>query len=310
MNEQLRAEGTDIKEGMSAMEWGRQLRKMREAQGASIVDVAMELRLDPKLIEAIEAQNEQALPSIPYVKGYLRAYARFLGMEPDAILEAYSTGRIDHSQNNIRRVVTIKDTPATSSSRQKTPRVVTWGVGSLLVISFGLWWYELAGNGETVALPDVPAVPATEPGTVALALPAPAFVSQPPGAEVAAAPAADATQTPPVVGAENAAVATVAGAAAPAVKPEEPKLFPEKASISLRFKSDAWVDITDSHNVKLIAGTAKAGQKRTVEGNPPFQVILGNSSAVSVEYNGVPFDHKQYDSKGIARFALGNDADE
>lgn len=309
MNEQLRAEGNDLKESASAMEWGHQLRKIREAQGASIVDVAMELRLDPKLIEAIEAQNEQALPSIPYVKGYLRAYARFLGVEPDAILEAYSTGRVDNSQNNIKRVVTIKDTPATSSSRQKTPRVVTWGVGGLLVISFGLWWYELAGNRETVALPEVPAAPAAESGTVTLVLPAPAFVSQPPGAEVAVIPpATDATQLPlPMAGAENADVAT---AAAPVVKPEVPGYQPGKASISLRFKSDAWVDITDSHNVKLIAGTAKAGQKRTVEGNPPFHVILGNSSAVSLEYNGVPFDHKQYDSKGIARFALGDDADE
>lgn len=306
MKEQLRAEGMDLNESAITMEWGQQLHKMREARGASIADVAMELRLDPKLIEAIETQNEQALPSIPYVKGYLRAYARFLGMEPDAILDAYSAGRIDHSQNNIKRVVTIKDTPATSSSRQKTPRVITWGAGALLAVSFGLWWYELSGNGETVALPDVPAVPTAETGTVALALPAPAFVSQPPGAESAdPAAAANATQAP-APGAANASVVT----ATATTVPEAPDFLPEKASISLRFKSDAWVDITDSHNVKLIAGTAKAGQKRTVEGSPPFQVILGNSSAVSVEYNGVPFDHKQYDSKGIARFALGNDIEE
>lgn len=307
MKEQLRAEGMDLNESAITMEWGQQLRKMREARGASIADVAMELRLDPKLIEAIETQNEQALPSIPYVKGYLRAYARFLGMEPDAILDAYSAGRIDYSQNNIRRVVTIKDTPATSSSRQKTPRVITWGVGALLVVSFGLWWYELSGNGETVALPDVPpAVPTAETGTVALALPAPAFVSQPLGAESAAPAAAMTDTTQPASGAANDAVVT----ATVTTVPEEPDFLPEKASISLRFKSDAWVDITDSHNVKLIAGTAKAGQKRTVEGSPPFQVILGNSSAVTVEYNGVPFDHKQYDSKGIARFALGNDIEE
>jgi cytoskeleton protein RodZ len=310
MKEQLRAEGISLKEATSPMEWGHQLRKMREINGASITDVAMELRLDPKLIEAIEMQNEQALPSIPYVKGYLRAYARFLGMEPEAILEAYSTGRVDHSQNNVRRVVTIKDTPATSASRQKTPRVVTWGVGGLLVVSFGLWWYELAGNGGgTVALPDVPEVATIEPGAVALALPAPAYESQPPAGEVAAT-VADTTQVP-VPGAE-AVTAVNTATPAPDVQNKATVINfpPEKASISLRFRSDAWVDITDSHNVKLIAGTAKAGQKRTVEGNPPFQVILGNSSAVSVEYNGVLFDHKQYDSKGIARFALGNDPDE
>lgn len=308
MKEQLRAGEMDVSTDTSVMAWGHELRKAREARGMAIADVAMELRLDPKLIEAIEAQNEQLLPTPPYVKGYLRAYARMLGMAPDAILEAYGAGRVDPSQNNIRRVVTIKDTPApsTSSSREKAPRMVTWGVGALLAVSFGLWWYELANDTQTVALPEVPAV---QPGAIALALPEPAFESKPAGEPQ--------TGTAETTGAGNENAATVANAneqanntTALAGNPEEKAPVPEKASISLQFKSDAWVDITDSHNNKLIAGTAKAGQKRTVEGSPPFQVVLGNSSAVTVEYNGVPFDHKQYDSKGIARFALGNDAEE
>lgn len=50
---------------------------------------------------------------------------------------------------------------------------------------------------------------------------------------------------------------------------------------------------------------AKAGQTKTVEGEAPFKVLLGNAPGVTLEYNGEVYDHAKYNRKGVARFTLG-----
>ena len=50
---------------------------------------------------------------------------------------------------------------------------------------------------------------------------------------------------------------------------------------------------------------AKDGQTRTVTGEPPFKVLFGNAAVVTLEYNGEIYDHSKHNSKGVARFTLG-----
>ncbi len=71
---------------------GGYLKREREMRGIALEDVAGAIRLSAKQLEAIEANEYHKLPHPVYVKGFIRAYARYLGLdENDAVLrfEAY-----------------------------------------------------------------------------------------------------------------------------------------------------------------------------------------------------------------------------
>ena len=67
---------------------GQRLRQAREALDLSQRDVAQRLHLTVNLIQALEDNNEEALPAQIYLVGYLRSYARLLNLPADSVIDA------------------------------------------------------------------------------------------------------------------------------------------------------------------------------------------------------------------------------
>ncbi len=65
-----------------AMLPGERLRRAREEQGLSQDEVSKHLRLSLSYLRALEEDDYDRLPEPPFIKGYLRNYARFLGLPP------------------------------------------------------------------------------------------------------------------------------------------------------------------------------------------------------------------------------------
>ncbi len=68
---------------------GEILKKVREGRGISIDKAAADTKLSVFYLEAIEANNWRVLPSSPYIRGYLRLYASYLGLTPDNIITQF-----------------------------------------------------------------------------------------------------------------------------------------------------------------------------------------------------------------------------
>jgi cytoskeleton protein RodZ len=68
---------------------GGALRAARESQGLSVHEIASRLRLSPKQIEAIEADNFATLPEATIVRGFIRNYAKQLKINAQPLLDAY-----------------------------------------------------------------------------------------------------------------------------------------------------------------------------------------------------------------------------
>lgn len=68
---------------------GELLRTEREAQGKTIADVGKITKMSTLILEALEDDRYSVLPAPVYVKGHLRTYARFLGLDEDEIVEKY-----------------------------------------------------------------------------------------------------------------------------------------------------------------------------------------------------------------------------
>jgi cytoskeletal protein RodZ len=69
---------------------GALLRTARTQRNLQIEQVAKELRLDARVITAIENDDQAALPEPIFVQGYLRAYARLVGLSGDELVSRYS----------------------------------------------------------------------------------------------------------------------------------------------------------------------------------------------------------------------------
>lgn len=68
---------------------GEKLRAAREQDGMSHAQISETLRIQASFLDAIERLDKDALPSIGYVLGYVRAYASFLGLNGQEAVDAY-----------------------------------------------------------------------------------------------------------------------------------------------------------------------------------------------------------------------------
>jgi cytoskeleton protein RodZ len=188
---------------------GGRLVKAREAQGLTVAVVAHKLRLSAATLQALESDRYEDLPEPIFVRGYLRAYARLLGMDREAFVAEYD------------RVVGTPEpvlAPIPRVRRQATARVpYIRGAAALIVVAmvilFGFRWYSRMQHG--VPAQSRTSSPAAEqPTSTASVLPSPQINSLNPGPGPVVALAPD-------IPTQSVASDTVAGSDA-TVKTEPP----------------------------------------------------------------------------------------
>ena len=149
---------------------GAYLRKTREEANISVDKVALVLRLRSDIVVLIEADAYDRLPAPTFVRGYLRGYARVLGIASKPVLEMYDRQGFEPPP------LTNEVTESTQAHTSDTAvRLVTYAVAVVLALLVGLWWHsqEDGGFGITGDLfdwspdsgRDPPLVAAAEPGT-------------------------------------------------------------------------------------------------------------------------------------------------
>lgn len=323
---------------------GHRLREARLVAKIGLDELAARLHLDNKLVEALENDQYADLPEPTFVRGYLRAYARLLGLPPAPIIEAYDR----HGFGAPQLIPDIASRPQAQSS-DTFVRLVTFVVTAVLIALMTVWWQTQqnvisvpaegvganadgaagapAGEptmgavvkpGEEPALTEPPstaAPDATEPegATPQLVFSEPTEPTMaPPAAEAVPSPTAEAVPPPDTVRPEEPdapeTVSSVEASPSPqpaALAPAGTGESPSKDRLDIRFQHDSWVEIYDRDETQLYFGLAKAGQGVSVAGGPPLRVLLGYARDVQIEYNGAFFDPVPYMREDVARFTLG-----
>ena len=75
--------------------------------------------------------------------------------------------------------------------------------------------------------------------------------------------------------------------------------------LTLRFAGESWVEVRDARGERLVYRLAAAGEERSVSGEAPFRIVLGNAPGVEAELNGEPVDIARHTSGRTARFTVG-----
>jgi cytoskeleton protein RodZ len=122
-------------------------------------------------------------------------------------------------------------------------------------------------------------------------------VKSPAPAVSPAAPARDANAISAVEAKPDAAVAD---ASLPAAIP-----MPKSATrLHFAFKGASWVEVRDRTGAALLSQTQPAGSERTLEGVPPFSLVIGNAEAVHLTYGDKRVDLVPYINNTVARMKL------
>ncbi|MCI0505219.1 MAG: DUF4115 domain-containing protein [Gammaproteobacteria bacterium] len=274
------------------------LRQAREKQNLTPADIAKELKLDIRFVKALEAGELEKLPQPVYTAGYIRAYAKLVALPPDDIVGEYasqestSMPEIIQSREKIparyRHVEHALPKSFSVSQGQEDKKSIRLFIGALAVaVVLAIVWQiytnmqapeaELPLDtplespaqdaGETSGEAAQPAGELQEQKTIKLTLP---------GQSTAATDVSGNLQV-------NAQL---------------------MANVALRFSEDSWVDIRDAAGKPLMRRLGKAGSSISVTGVPPFEILLGFSPGVSIEYNGEPYDISSIQIRPVARFRL------
>ncbi len=128
---------------------GSRLRRAREDSGRSIQEIADELPLRPKILEALENDDFENLPAPIFVRGYLRTYARLLDISPDPLLEAYERYRFPPPKLETSTPLSQSILPSETLFRTLTHV----GLAGLIVLIL-LWWQYRSPDGFDLSLSD------------------------------------------------------------------------------------------------------------------------------------------------------------
>lgn len=278
---------------------GTMIREARQAQHLSVDDLAGQTKLARATVEALERDDFGALLEPVYVRGYYRKCAKVLGVNETALIEAYSSRVAQRAPQPPAKLRLASGTELGSSSRLPMAMALLFVVIAIVVCAF-LWWVRGATTKFDPSRPGVPsAVNATPtPVSPSAQTPLASVTQQTPTADAGDATAApQGGEMPPVPAADPNASDRPADAAAIAAASDAPVAVaaaPVSGRLQVSFTGKSWIRITDVNGKTLLDGLIAAGERRGLDGAPPFDLFIGKASAVSVQFDGKAVDLQPY----------------
>jgi transcriptional regulator with XRE-family HTH domain len=235
--------------------FGEELRREREIRGISLKEISDSTKISKRFLEAIERNDHRTLPAPVFTRGFVREYARYLGLNSDEIVTRYNYAaagddRIEKSAH-LERLVELQTTGREPLPKKGIPPPyarIDRSVYVLLIIIVALagltWWAvkhkqaiaQAAGFESTV----------------------------PPKPRRTRSPAA----TPKLVTATSEA--------------------PQMMRLSIDVTDDSWVTL-DADGKTVINDELLHGQHRTVEAKDSFHFrTVGNAAGLRLALNDVP----------------------
>ncbi|GLS04754.1 hypothetical protein GCM10007860_19020 [Chitiniphilus shinanonensis] len=272
---------------------GSRLKARREQMGLAIEQVAAQLKLAKKQIEAIESDHYSSLPGNTFARGFVRNYAKLLGMDAAPLLADLEgllpTERAQVALPSVREEVGVSlgSTLPRVSSSSRLPAVVAGVIGFGLVFG-GVWWYLQQPVSPQLDTPPVEVVAPVDPV-----------------AEVASPVSSTASATASQVAV--AVVPTPAAAAATVTPTVTPAATPTPATsgeLRLVARGETWVQIFDADGRRVISEVIPAGGERFVSGRAPYRLKIGNAPQTRLYLRGKEVDLAPYTQVNVAAFEL------
>ncbi|EGQ8111668.1 cytoskeleton protein RodZ [Vibrio parahaemolyticus] len=302
-----------------SIEAGTLLKNKRESLGMTQKQVADRLRLRVSVIEDIENNRFESQQVATFTRGYLRSYAKFVGLDEKVVLVALEqTADVKPKEQEIEMQSFSRKTK--HEKHNSRIMLLTWVIAIVIIGISAAWWWQ---NQQENSLAQVVAeanVETSQPSADEIAdidlMTEEELIASTP-AELAASnntaseSSINAAQTDDVVPAETEESTTEATQqpvavieAAEEVQDASPVVPEGMTLLTMKFKADCWIQVKDTNGKTLVSGTQKPGQDVELTGKAPFKVILGAPEGVTMTFASEPVDLSGYTSGKVARFTL------
>lgn len=279
---------------------GERMQQARLALELSIDAVAARLKISAANLLALEADQYERLPGETFVRGYIRAYAKLLGIDCDAALTCYKN-YLQALRDTTVQVTLANGTPNATLSLKKRRQIAVALTAIVIVVVLSVI-FSLSDSGDlalgaNTALTNDKEMPAAELSTLNdkgvgenAQLIDDAAIDQKTAVEVIS----DARE-----------VKALASASTTAVVERSPLLTSKDDQIVLTFTSECWVEITDARSDVLFTDIKRAGESLSLRGKAPFNVMLGDVRSASIVLNGEPVSIGPKGNRKALRFQVG-----
>jgi cytoskeleton protein RodZ len=286
---------------------GDLLTKARKKLALSQKEIASRLNLREEIIAALDASDFDKLPAPTYVMGYIRSYARAVNLNSDALISIYE-GVAEAPPEILPDV----KPPIQASSKDKPVQAMSYLITFTLVILLIAWW-----QGQNIVSTDFFYTRAKTseggeyPGGFSYTY---NIVTHPETLTVVETDAPENNDLKKTQTTTTPDFATSTEVSNVLLKPSDLLLIEDSLSLidsqtnsdilKMELTAESWIEVYDVLGKKLYINLAKPGEKISLTGTAPLSVKLGNARAVSVNFNGKPFDTGKYTKAGVARFLL------
>jgi len=261
----------------------------RHALNLSVSDVARHLKISPAQVEALEQGAYERLPGRVFVRGFLRNYAKLIGIDPQPLLRSIESQMPHPAVAEERAPSAHVVMPRERAARWPLYTVLAAAliVGALAIYEFG--FNEPPPPPADAAAPGAEGDPtaATSMAAAPVPLAGPAAAIAPPGATTSAG--AEGTPHGELVSTgEQVPKRTRAG---------ERELY-------FKFDEESWVEVRDRNDKVLLARLIPAGSEERISASLPLKLVVGNARGVRVTYGAYPVNLTPHTGDTVARFTL------
>jgi cytoskeletal protein RodZ len=248
--------------------FGDRLRREREMRGITLDEITESTKISRRHLEALEGEHFDQLPGGVFNKGFVRAYARFLGIDGDQAVADYAAASNEQPEPEDKFPLEIHQEPNRDLNPRSSHLPLVFAIAALVgvLVGYGFWLKSRPHTNESAA------------GNTQQATPV-AATTEPPDKNPAPTPATE--PTPPT------REAAAASPSQPAQTAAEKPVKPEKVFVVLvKAKEDSWVSIV-ADGKSVMERVLSADKNKKIKAGKTLVLRTGNAGGIEVTFNGV-----------------------
>lgn len=287
------------------IDFGKDLAEARKAKNFTVEEISNHIKIPVNTIVVLESSDLAKLPAPTFAKGYLRAYAKFLEISEDSILEKYSLAVPQEEEHALKPRSNLPDEANSQSPLVKSITMLLIVAGVAAVIFGGFKYYqekagvmegELDTRGQSFTGNSL-----DSPGGDRLSITQDArlsdddelIVGQSDPFEKTSKTIEDPMSTAEVSGTDSVDVsATGAGVDAEDAATEDVVGEPVTGNDTIEFFAEdgSWMEVRDANKARLFYNMVPVGGSKVIIGKAPFSVTMGNAKTTKVVINDLEVD--------------------
>ena len=247
---------------------GELLKEARKKKGRKYRKLSSELGIPEKYLEALEENNFSIMAGPTYIRGYLRAYAKKLDLDPELVItafERYLKDRRKQEKSSLKK-----------DNKKGRKQKFSFLYASILLVIILLIIFVPERNTETSENKVINTYTEEE---------IPDLKDYFPGLEVKKEVNFEQTSSTIPPNLTISELSTDKEASSAVIEKANDQIIEAINTIEMNFSGDCWIEIMDKNRI-LEYQLAKAGSSIYVKGVGPFKLIIGYSNRVELFYNG------------------------